>query len=169
MVYIIKLFHDYGRGDKLRNDYLLDNDYFWELQYEAMENVTDCTFWRTKEYDNTHRFYYYDTAMTEFYRLCREYDSLRGIVKRNNPYFTRAEATVYDALHNVYDSLGYTLHTKTNHPWSCRLIVEFDGDYFDEYRRLLESLLHIFDFYHKEVEVLRAKLQTLKSKTKEAA
>lgn len=170
---VCKLFHNYGRLDKLNTRYTVDEDLHWQMQYEALDYITDNV--KSKYYEDTYlqKQYYFDTAMTEYYRLCQTYNVRFKTTAENNPYVKKAGGYVNEMMETVYDGFGYELQTKTNHSWSCRLVVYINNEYFCEYIEMVEALLEIFDFYKREVENLRAELElhdySAENEKKEAA
>lgn len=168
-VHLCKLFHHYGKLDRLDLAWTVDEDLFWCMTYEALENVSEKVWSESGDMEN--KFYFSDSAMMQYYRLCRNYCHLYGVSLKQNPYIQKADRYVYDKLNGLYAcGYGWTLHTRINHKWASGILFCVD-DNFDAYMELIKALLEIFCFYEIELKVLKRalKVQNKNEIKKEAA
>jgi len=157
IVYVYKLFHDFGRLDKLDSSCKIEGDYTWMALYEALQAVSDAVWIDYVESWELQKFYFSDPVMVEYYRLCRTHCQCFGGRLSENPYMKQAAEYVDHLLNLPYGNYGYTLQTKINHDWASGIVFYFD-DYFECHMELIEVLLYIFDFYRTELEKLKSEL-----------
>lgn len=155
-VYLCKLLHSYGKLDGMDLGWTVDEDLWWPMTFEALQNISGAVWVECLDMEN--KYYFSDPAMMEYYRLCREYCRLFGVSLKQNPFMQKAEGYVKRLLGNLYSyGYGWTLHTRINHEWASGIVFGMD-DQFDGYTNLIEALLEIFWFYETELEVLKKAL-----------
>lgn len=99
---------DYGMTEKVKDWFgscKLDGDYYWELAHEAMGWV----FQDTRLYYNEDReidtWLFADPVIDRFCKLCREYETRRGISEEANPYRKDMERILHEEF--TFDSYSY--------------------------------------------------------------
>jgi len=161
-VYLCKLLHHYGKLDRMDLGWTVDEDLWWPLMLDALQNVSDACWVECLDMEN--KYYFSDPAMMEYYRLCREYCCRFGVSLKRNPFMQKAEEHVNRLLGSLCSyGYGWTLHTRINHEWASGIVLGVD-DQFSAYMALIEVLLRIFLYYETELDVLK---QVLSNKDKE--
>lgn len=170
-VYLCKLFHDHGRLDQyLHMAPMVDPDSYWEAIMEALGAVADEMWGDYLENWDAEKYYLSTYDMNEYYRLCREYSCRHGIKLADNPYMKKAHEYVQNCL-CCYGYLDYTLLTKSNHKWASGIVFvdQYSYNTPDHYLELIEALMQVFDFYTRELRVLKKELGMGENPTREAA
>jgi hypothetical protein len=156
VLYICALMIENGLWQSEDLDFTLHYDDF----YEAVVNALHCCCEHVhSDYDDDNQvehFYFSDPVMLEYYRLCREYGSRRGMKLKDNPYIVRAARYVRSLLGGGWTSC-YVLHTKINH--KCASGIHFMCDcYFDSHIDLLEAIITVINYYRDSVAELQEEL-----------
>lgn len=128
------------------------------MWYELL-NLTADAIWQdyNEDYD-VNKWYFSNTSMMEYYRLCRVYGSAHKLKLKENPYMQEADRFVESCM-DLGDNCGYgwKLNTGVNHKWASGIVFRSDC-YFNGEFDLLEALLCIQDWYSRAVIRLRGKL-----------
>lgn len=166
-VYFCKLFHEYGKLERLDNRCLVDSDNWCYLVHEGVQCVCDFVAMGGGDGFET-KIYFSDPPMLEYYRLCRDYCQIYGVSLKNNPFVKQAEAYVNEMLYyNINGSVdyGWTLHTRINHARASGILFAFSSDYFGYYPllELTEVMLEIFRYYETELVALKKTIEARKN------
>jgi len=157
---MLRLLRDYGKDGNLLDRYRkieLCEDLLMELHFEALNQAAEfVTGYYLEEYE-CDKFIFSSEAMTEYYRLCREYGRRHKLPSKENPFVKKADIHVSERLHLNGYGYGWDLKIGTRHKYaSCLYFYQYSD--FNRQLELLESVLQIFEFYDKELAVLRAEL-----------
>jgi hypothetical protein len=134
----------------------LNYDDFYEAVVNALHSCCDHVFNDYDDDNQIERYYFSEPVMLEYYRLCREYGSRRGMKLKKNPYYIEAARYVHSLLGGGWTS-GYILHTRTNHDCASGILFECNC-YFDNYIDLLDAIINIVHFYRNGAVELKAEL-----------
>ncbi len=170
-VYICKLFHGYGKLDRLDNRCLADADNWYALVYEGIESACDFVNHGGDEFEQ--KMYFSDPPMLEYYRLCRDYCQVFGVSLKENPFMEKAEKYVNDMMYyhiEGYNAYGWTLHTRINHERASGILFAYNSDYFGyhELLQLAEVMLEICLYYETGLKALKKAIQARKRKAARA-
>ncbi len=151
-VYICKLFHAYGRLEKLDiRRFTVDSELWYGMVYDALREVFNFAAFGGDEVDTT--IYFSDPIMLEYYRLCRDYCQMYGVSLKNNPFMANAEKYVNCMMNDNISGGGYgwTLHTRINHENASGILFAYCDYYFGHSAllELLEVMLEICEYYKR--------------------
>lgn len=169
-VYICKLFHEYGKLDRLDNRCLVYADSWYGLVYEGLQSACDFTGFGGDDFET--KIYFSDPPMMEYYRLCREYCQVYGVSLKNNPFMKKAADYVNGMMygHITGQGYGWRLHTRINHERASGILFVYTHDYFGDYEllELCEAMLEICRFYENGLKALKKALNARKRKAAKA-
>ena len=157
---LYKMFHDFGRADKLESGHEADRDLYWTMIHDMSLNITDKVWYSFDESFATEKYYYSSSSMMEYYRLCREYSKKHNIPLECNPYIEKARRYAKDKFNQSLPYMDYALQTKINHDNASGIVIWIYHEYFNSYSELMEALLHIFSSYEYELIELKAALKS---------
>lgn len=172
-VYICKLFHDYGKLDRLDTRSLVDPDNWYDLVCEGVQSCCELAEFGGDEFEA--KIYFSDSSMLAYYKLCRDYCQSYGVSLKDNPFMKKADEYVNRLMyyHISGDRYGWTLHTRINHACASGVLFAYSSDYFNyhELLELCEVMLEICRFYETELVALREAVNIRKNQSieKEAA
>lgn len=175
MLYMAYPFYTHDRLGELLNtlgdDFDLDPMNYMELCDTAISEVfhnTRCYFhdyygfpkknWRRREFEDRSVLVMRDPVLTEYDRMCREYERRNNITIVENPYAKGLEDAVHRAmqLHNyAYD---YRWYDGTQDKKGPRLVLMLLPD-FESYYELPQELFNILDFCEARGPELRQELE----------
>lgn len=157
-VRIASWFADYGRLDELNDiGFTGTSECVWDWCFFLLENAMEFATVGFIEAYEINTWYFSDSNIMEYYRLCRTYGKAHGFKLRDNPYMLEAKRMLDEAMN--LDCCGYSWHlnTKVNHKWASGIVFRSDC-YFNMEFGLLHALLGITDWYKRAVYRLRGKL-----------
>jgi hypothetical protein len=169
-VYICRIFHGYGKLERLNTRCLAEADNWYGLVYEGAQSV--CDFVELGGNDYEQKLYFSDPPMLEYYRLCREYCQAYGVSLKNNPFMKKANDYVNSMMYYNISGRGYgwMLHTRINHERASGILFAFSSDSFGyhDILELTEVMLEICKYYEDEVKALKKALKDRKRKAAKA-
>jgi hypothetical protein len=130
------------------------------LYYGAMNYAAEYVIESDSEDYGANKWYFADPDMTGYYRMAKKLGRLRGISKRNNPYYAKARRFIFDRLGGGYYAFSLVLHTGTKRRYSSAVILYVSYDFNDPFD-LAEFMHQIFVFYRRELAAMRAEYAAL--------
>jgi ferredoxin-thioredoxin reductase catalytic subunit len=172
MVYTAKLMVDYGKKAEFQrrlSGYILDNNSYYDALWEALPYACNETFHKYYENSQVERFWFFDEAMIDFYKLCLVYNERYGIALNKdpnlNPYYKAATAFVREQLDFGAYTCDCTLYTDVTRKGRCRIVFVYDC-YFDGLFHLLRGVYTVFGYYRQKAKELRKLLYENKKQRK---
>ena len=153
------LLHDYGRLDEVIAAGCTElQDDFLELWYEAIGHTMDCIYSDYLDAYELNIWYFSDSAMMDYYRLCRVYSRGHRMKLKDNPYMAMAEDAVESSMEfGTTYGYGWRLQTGVGHKWASGIVFRSDCQFYGEYL-LLCALFEIQDWYQRACYRLRSVL-----------
>ena len=163
-LYILKALYDHGKGEKLVNRYRdreVDGDDMYEIAMEAIGYVfADTRFYYDEEKEIDVNVFF-DPMITEFFRLCEQYEAEDGVPPENDPY--RQE--LYQAIDTGFSfnsySYIYRVYTDTSKKNGCRIVLLFYCEFCTHYE-VPGGLLDVYDAFEEQTLRLKRELGMVK-------
>lgn len=141
MLFTAKILYDADRQDILCDiDEALDSDNCFAFALEALDRICDFVAINYNEQSELNGYYFSDTSIMEYYRLCRKYSEQNGVKLEDNKYIQRAKQEVDECLNSECYYCYYLLQTKTNHDWASGIVFYYDENFY-EFDALLERMV----------------------------
>ena len=176
MLYAAKTVYDGGLwerfADMLTHDYgvLANGKFTFDPEWDAL--VYSCaigsvfetakSFYNQEEERETTVFW--DPLMYRYNKLCREYETRRGIVEIEDPYVEEATQATHKAMTFSSYSYDYRWYTGTKSPKDSKLILITDPEFYNAWE-VPAGLVELREFYEEGVRRLEAELAS-EEKTK---
>ena len=143
--------------DAYSND-VLDSDVVYEYIYELINTSFDQVYSEYLEDWGCEKYYLSDSSLLEYYTLCREHASLKGIKLKEDPYYTEPDRFVNDVMRDI-DGYGYNwiLQKKINHQGASGLVVVLE-ECFYESKSFALNISVIPEYYREKCEQLKAEI-----------
>lgn len=174
MLRLAKRLHDCSLAEKMPycfQSLTLDEDFYYELAYNATSIVFEDTIQDYNEDDGVEVYVFCDPIIDKFCQLCWQYEQRRHLTEAENPYRKRIEAII----HMSFELSGY------NYDFDWRLSANDRGRrriiffYYEEFcslDELPEALIEIRDGFlglNLELEKALSNLAEQNAREKEAA
>lgn len=177
MLYMAYPFYAHNRLGELLNvlgdDFDLDPINFAEMGDIAVSEVfhdTKCYFhdyygrpkenWRRKEFEERSVLVMRDPVLTEYDRMCREYERRMNITSVQNPYATALEEVVHRAMQLQGYAYDYCWYEGTQDKKGPRLVLMLLPEFESQYE-LPQELFRILDFCEERGQQLRQELERI--------
>lgn len=159
-LYILKSLYDHGKGEAILHYYAahnIDGDDWYEMAMEAVGYI----FLDTRGYYNEEKEIevnvFFDPMITEFFRLCEQYETEDGIPPENNQY----RQDLYRAIEsgfcfNSY-SYSYRVYTDTSRKNGCRIVLLLYCEFYNHYE-VVNGLLDVYDAFEFQTQRLKEEL-----------
>lgn len=169
IVRTMKMLHDFGKQDLVQcygNDIVAEDiDNFFELlyiPYEIMLSLYPYTYNHYNEVNEVNKFYFSIPEMTEFYRLCREYNNVYRVKSAKNPFYRQSIQFCNNVFRGDYSYTAYyVMNTKSNHKCGSGVLFQYAEPEHDQ--RFLtctvEILLRLEAFYKLAVLQIQPAIQ----------
>jgi hypothetical protein len=154
----LKSLHDFGIYYKtVGNIQKISEDDYYELVLRGLEHAAPIFGVEELGQDvccGGHVVYHFSSPdILEYYRLCRLLEYQRGIEPKDNPYIVRADESFTNSCRNACSDFGACFNDDT-HVREIQLEVCPECMVYEE--ELIEVVCEMLEFYHSELEKLRA-------------
>lgn len=145
MLRLAKVLHDSAFSELFHDEcdgLALDCDMCYELSYDAMAMAFAFTY---EDYNEDYEFSIWvfgDPCIDKFCRLCREYESRRGLSEEENPYRREIEAVIREGFRFPGYSYDFSWYLSAKDRGRKRLVL-FTGMDFSGHVSVPEGLLEI--------------------------
>ena len=135
-------------------------DYLPEIFYESMEAASQIVFICDEENYSADKWYFADSAMTEYYRLARKLCKLKGIGRKNDPYDKAARDFIKYADSNPGYAFDLFLRTGIRNEESSHILLYVYHEFNNPFD-LAEFINSVFDFYREKLQEMKAEYERL--------
>ena len=161
MLYMSHPFYAHNRLGELLNvlgdDFDLDPSNFAEMgDYYGRPKEN----WRRKEFEERSVLVMRDPVLTEYDRMCREYERRINITSVQNPYATALEEVVHRAMQLQGYAYDYCWYDGTQDKKGPRLVLMLLPEFESQYE-LPQELFRILDFCEERGQQLRQELERI--------
>ena len=159
-LYVLKELYNHGKGETLFESYrgkAIDSDDFYELAMEAIGHVFADTRTYYNEEKEIETNVFYDPVITDFYRLCEQFETEHGLSSKDNPYRQSMDRAISSAMSFNSYSYNYEIHETTKKERGCHLVLMFDCEFCVHYEAV-GGLLNVYDAYEYETKRLKRAL-----------
>ena len=141
----------------------LETDLYFEIYWDCLQTCADFVANPRCRDEETDLWIFSDKQMTQYHRLCKEYEDLKGIHPKENPFHNNVVEKVDQYMGEINDySYGWTHKKGIRHQYASALYVYF-GPEFYQFVEMISSICKIFSFYHTELIKLEKEVEALKS------
>ena len=162
-LYILKSMYDHDENAsilKWYRDSTLDAD----DMYEIAVNATGGVFQDTRNYYDEEKEYeiyvFLDPIITEFWKLCEEYEARTGVEKENSIYRKELLSAIDSALYIPDYSYGAYSYEDTKRRCGCRLVMVL-GIEFGHHYMLPGALCEAYEAFEMMAKRVRNALEEL--------
>lgn len=163
-LYVLKSLYDHGKGKNLFDSYAaqnIDGDDWYEMAMEAVGQIfedTRCYYNEEKEIEVN---VFFDPMITEFFRLCAQYEATNGILPEGNQFrqdLYRSIRTGFAFNSYSYDFRVYDDPSKKN---GCRIVLLFYCEFCNHYEAV-DGLLDVYDSFEYYLQRLKAEMRLVR-------
>lgn len=159
-LYIMKGLYDHDKGKNILDYYAalkLDGDDFYELAMEAIGCVFEDTRCYYDEENQMEVNVFFDQIITEFFRLCEQYEAENGIPPEANRFRRSLDSAIRSGFHFGSYSYGYHVYNDTSRKNGCRIVLLFDCEFCNHYEAV-GGLLDVYDAFVYQTSCLKDEL-----------
>lgn len=159
-LYILKGLYDHEKGGDFLKYYAgleIDGDYFYEMAMEAIGYVFEDTRLYYDEEKEIEVNVFFDPIITEFFRLCGQYEAENGIEPENNRFRQSLHRAIDIGFRFSSYSYNYHVYTDTSKKNGCRIVLLFDCEFINHYEAVV-GLLEVYDAFVEQILRLKEEL-----------
>ena len=166
-IYVLKSVYDHDQDAPVLNMYrdsVIDGDYVGEIAYNSINQFFADTRGYYDEEKELDIHVFFDPVITEFWKLCDEYEEHRRLRPEDNT-FRKEMCRALDAALYIPDySYDFRLYSDTKHKNGCRLVLlcycEFCGYHYIP--EALSEASDCFVFHTKKIKAALAEMDRQK-------
>ena len=159
-LYTMKRLYNHGKVSALLSEYgacTLDGDLIGGIAMSAIYEVFEKTLDYWDDRCDQDIYVFFDPILSEFYRLCCEYEKRQGIAPSQNPHKEDIRRAIRSGLNFDDYSYDYWYYEGSQRDGKSKIILKLYPDFCHIYE-VAGGLLDVYDAFAKHVEILREEL-----------
>ena len=159
-LYVLKSLYDHGKGKELFDSYAsqnIDGDDCYEMALEAIGQIFEDTRCYYNEELELETNVFFDPMITEFFRLCEQYETEDGIPPKNNQFRQDLYHAIDTGFYFSSYSYNYHVYSDTSKKNGCRIVLLFGCEFCNHYEAV-DGLLDVYDAFEYQLQRLKEEL-----------
>jgi len=148
-LYILKGLYDHGKLEDLLRFYRdreIDGDDFYEMATEAIGHVFEDTRCYYNEEKEIETYVFFDPLITEFFRLCEQYEKENGMPPENNDFRQALYRSIRSEFQFNSYSYDFDVCDDTSRKNGCRIVLLLYCEFCTHYE-VVDGLLEVYDSF----------------------
>ncbi len=162
-LYTVKQMYDHGCADQILTVYgndEIDSDMVFEIACDGIGQIFEDTRNYCNDSAEIETYVFFDSMITDFYRLCEEYERKTKCSVRENSYRAEMKQAICNGFAFQDYSYDFEIHTDPQGHSGCKLVLLLSPEFCCHYQ-VPNGLLDIRDAFTSGTERLRRELGKL--------